>query len=427
MKNNYAITLIILTAVLSVMTGCRNGAKDEAPVVQSTEVIAEVVPNTNNTEEKKDILGRYVIGIDDRAILEGAESIDYLIRAERMKRVVTKIDVDDSAVDTTKPGTYKVRYTVTVDVKNLEKAEAYIAVHPEALEAAPVPTIEAEPSDKEDEHAQPTGEDAGQPQEPSAGSVLPNIPDEVFEAFASSESGNPAETAEIVIDKDVTVVTSEEAIEIISRGGVVWTDGSTPATVESITGGESSQAGTTKPAVVVETTADKDKDRNTDQSQARSGQSDDDEHETSDPESHSSPPSGGENEISHAHNWIERTETVYHDEVGHYETVQIGTETVVDEEAWDEPVYDMLAICNACGYTSDSTEDINNHLYDHYDPELGYVDASYGVAEVQIDTIHHPARTHAEPIYEDRWVVDSEAWSEEKIIGYYCSECGAER
>ena len=28
---------------------------------------------------------------------------------------------------------------------------------------------------------------------------------------------------------------------------------------------------------------------------------------------------------------------------------------------------------------------------------------------------------------EDRWIVDSEAWSEEKVVGYYCSECGAEK
>ena len=124
---------------------------------------------------------------------------------------------------------------------------------------------------------------------------------------------------------------------------------------------------------------------------------------------------------------MERTETVYHDEQGHNESVQVGTETVVDHEAWDEAVYETVAVCNACGYTSDSTEDINDHLDVHYDPDLGYIDASYGFKDVQVDTIHHPAVTHEEPVYEDRWIVDSEAWSEEKVVGYYCSECGAEK
>ena len=37
---------------------------------------------------------------------------------------------------------------------------------------------------------------------------------------------------------------------------------------------------------------------------------------------------------AHTHNWAERTETVSHEETGHYETIQVGTKTVVDEEAW---------------------------------------------------------------------------------------------
>ena len=48
----------------------------------------------------------------------------------------------------------------------------------------------------------------------------------------------------------------------------------------------------------------------------------------------------------------------------------------------------------------------------HYDPDLGYDNASYGVTDVLVETIHHPAGTHEEPIYENRWIVDAEAWSE---------------
>ena len=374
--------------------------------------------------------------------------------------MITDVKVDDSAVDTTKPGTYKVKYTVTVDLENLERAEAYVAEHPEALEAPAVPaqapnagqeqTEEAaQPAADKDgssgpaesaepaapESAEPAGtpavspaetpesENGGQTQGPSAEPVLPNIPAEVFDDSVPSASGDPGKTAEVVIEKDVTVVTPEEAVEIIEGGGEVWTDESKPATVEELSGEEASQTATTQPAGpdepetgkdgAKETAADTDKeDRQESGSSGSGGQS-----------SQSSSGSGK----AHTHNWVERTETVYHDEQGHNESVQVGTETVVDHEAWDEAVYETVAVCNACGYTSDSTEDINDHLDVHYDPDLGYIDASYGFKDVQVDTIHHPAVTHEEPVYEDRWIVDSEAWSEEKVVGYYCSECGAEK
>ena len=440
-KKRIAAALIAAMMVGTVITGCGTDAETEAPAVQSTVAAAEQAPEAEEAKEDRHILGRYVSGIDNRAVLEGAKSIDYLIKAESMKNVVTRIDVDDSAVDTAKPGTYKVSYTVTVNVENLEKAEGYIEEHPEVLapaetpEQAPVSVQEQEPTegtsnpaetvtsadekgpDKETQAEIPAdGTEEQQTQAPSAVPVLPNIPDEVFEDPTSSESGNPSKTEEIVIEKDVTVVTPEEAIEIINGGGEVWTDGSTPVTAEDLTGGDSSQAATTKPAAVTEPADNRDKE----QGQAESSQPDGSD-DGQDPSGSGNQSSGD----SHVHNWAERTETVTHEETGHYESVKVGTKTVVDQEAWDEPVYEELAVCDACGYTSSSTEDINNHLYDHYDPELGYVDAGYSVKNVQVDTIHHSAVTHEEPVYEDKWVVDSEAWSEKKIVGYYCTECGA--
>ena len=519
-----ALTVSILCLLLN---GCGNkNAASSSAAATATEAAAEPAPVT---ADEKNVLGRYVLGIDDRAILEGAKNIDLLARAESMKKVITKIDVDDSAVDTTKPGTYKVKYTVTVDVENLYRAEAYIAEHPEALEAPAVPAKEpdtgkaqaeanAEPADEtsemtdpaetsatqsgaeqqtahpadetapadngegsesvqseditspekpaEEKEAQPVNEsdpaptqseetaapaekDGGQekaeeengkeqaempavpapetpdngtvpqPQEPSAGPVLPNIPDEVFEDPASSDPEKPAETVEIVIEKEVTVVTPEEAAEIISGGGEVWTDDSMPVTAEDLTKEEASQAGTTAPAAVIPP-ADETVKETTEQTESAQPEEDNwEEQESSGSESQPSHSSDSGSESHHTHNWVERTETVHHDEQGHYESVQVGTKTVVDEEAWDEPVYEGKCVCSECGYSTFSESDIVNHIADVHD-----FDASYGVVSEQVDTIHHSAVTHEEPVYEDKWVVDSEAWSEEKVVGYYCSECG---
>ena len=438
MKKRIAAALIAAMMAGTVITGCGTDAKTEAPAVQTTVSAAEQAPEAEETKEERNVLGRYVFGIDNRAVLEGAKSIDYLIKAESMKNVVTKIDVDDSAVDTAKPGTYKVRYTITVDARNLEKAEHYIEEHPEALaptetpEQVPVSVQEQEPTegtsnpaetvtsadaeetDKETQAEAPadsTGEPQTQP--PSAVPVLPNIPDEVFEDPASSESGNPSKTEEIVIEKDVTVVTPEEAIEIINGGGEVWTDGSIPVTAEDLTGGDTSQAATTKPAAVTEPADNRDKEQ--DHTGSSQPAVSDDEQE----------PSGSGNQSSgdsHVHNWAERTETVTHEETGHYETVKVGTKTVVDEDAWQEKIYEDILICNSCGYEASTTSEMSEHVADVHDFE-----ASWGVVSEVVDTIDHPAVTHEEDIYEDRWVVDSPEWSEKKVVGYYCTICGAEK
>ena len=478
MKKKFAAALIAVMMAGSVMAGCGEKPAEPTPVTVTKEEPKAEAPASVSRETAE----RYILGITDRFVLEGAKDVDFLARKEALDKVITEVKVDDSAVDTTKPGTYKVRYTVTVNVKNLEKAEAYVAEHPEALETAAIPAQEpavgqvqaegaaqpageaqaeaqAEPAGAEEQAVQPAGEagdkdadasaqpaeadvpeegDDGQegtgngdvhaetpavpaPETPAAGPVLPSIPEEVFNDPASSESGDPAETAELVIEKEVTVVTPEEAVEIIEGGGEVWTDGSTPATVEDITGGEASQAGTTNPAETVGPVAGTDREISNGQADSRqSGEDNGDEKESSGSGSQSSHSS--DSGPSHTHNWVEETETVYHEEKGHYVSVKVGTKTVVDEEAWDESVYKGLIGCSECGYTTYSESDIINHIADVHD-----YDASYSVESVLVDTIHHPAVTHEEDVYEDQWVVDSEAWSETVVTGYYCPECGAHK
>lgn len=112
------------------------------------------------------------------------------------------------------------------------------------------------------------------------------------------------------------------------------------------------------------------------------------------------------------------TKTVHHDAVTRNETV-----TVVDKEAYDEPVYDSHYVCKACG--QDFGKDgiaVGEHsaIYGH----------SYEVKKVQTGTKHHDAVTHQEtrtvtvtPAY-DETVVVKQAYDETVTTGYKCS-CGA--
>lgn len=130
----------------------------------------------------------------------------------------------------------------------------------------------------------------------------------------------------------------------------------------------------------------------------------------------------------HIHTWSPVTTTVHHDATGHYEDVIVGTKTVVDKEAWDEPVYEWKAYavrCRYCGAEYGTMDDLEKHMMDAIDND----DYNHGSYEVlyrneQVDTIHHEAETHEENITESRWVEDTAAYDETVTTGYKCS-CGA--
>lgn len=131
----------------------------------------------------------------------------------------------------------------------------------------------------------------------------------------------------------------------------------------------------------------------------------------------------------HTHTWNPVTTTVHHEATGHYTDVVVGTRTVVDKEAWDEPVYEWKYMgktrCKGCGQVFNTASE----CFDHQDEMADNGDYTHGsyesIAEkVQIDTIHHEAETHGEDIKEKRWVEDTAAYDETVITGYTCS-CGA--
>lgn len=130
----------------------------------------------------------------------------------------------------------------------------------------------------------------------------------------------------------------------------------------------------------------------------------------------------------HKHNYnIPITKTVHHDavtKVVHHDAVtRQETYTVVDKEAYDEPVYDSHYVCKVCGYDAGKDGDA---IGDH-SAETGH---SYTVKKVQTGTKHHDAVTHQEtrtvtvtPAY-DETVVVKQAYDETVTTGYKCS-CGA--
>lgn len=111
-------------------------------------------------------------------------------------------------------------------------------------------------------------------------------------------------------------------------------------------------------------------------------------------------------ETTHKHNWVEKTRTVHHEATGHYEDVVV-------QEAWDEPVYDMVLhwYCSTCN--ADITSDPEGHL-----DETMHGGYWSNYESVQTGSVHHDVVT------ESRWIEDSAAWDETVSDGYTCSGCG---
>lgn len=133
----------------------------------------------------------------------------------------------------------------------------------------------------------------------------------------------------------------------------------------------------------------------------------------------------------HKHNYnIPITKTVHHDAVTktvHHDAVtRQETYTVVDKEAYDEPVYETHVVCKVCGQDFGKGEAASDQAGIH-SAEFGH---SYHSTKVQAGTKHHDAVTHQEtrtvtvtPAY-DETVVTKESYDETVTTGYRCS-CGA--
>lgn len=133
----------------------------------------------------------------------------------------------------------------------------------------------------------------------------------------------------------------------------------------------------------------------------------------------------------HKHNYnIPITKTVHHDAVTktvHHEAVtRQETYTVVDKEAYDEPVYETHVVCKVCGQDFGKGSEASLNAGDH----SAITGHSYHSTKVQAGTKHHDAVTHQEtktvvvtPAY-DETVVVKQAYDETVTTGYKCL-CGA--
>ena len=128
-------------------------------------------------------------------------------------------------------------------------------------------------------------------------------------------------------------------------------------------------------------------------------------------------------EPAHVHAWQQQTTVIHHEAETH-------TEKVLVKDAWEETV--TTYTCSGCGQVFDGDNgktDCQNHIdqakaQESAGSSSGSSSSSSGThanATPVEDktTIQHPAE------YEDKVIVDKEAWDETVVTGYVCSGCGA--
>lgn len=135
----------------------------------------------------------------------------------------------------------------------------------------------------------------------------------------------------------------------------------------------------------------------------------------------------GDNKPTHTHSWEAVTKTVHHEAetktVHHDAVTKTETVTVVDKEAWDEPIYETFYICNKCDFHTKDLGAMGDHIFDS-------CGGGYHSGKIQVGTKHHDAITHQEErtvVVKPAWdetVIVKPAWDETVITGYKCS-CGA--
>lgn len=369
-KKILVLMLASMLAASCVACGSKSSDKKDELSSAATEMLSETETETEQIEEQDitaDALtpladAGVITGVKDITVAEGTDvNLNDLVYAD--KNIVKGVDINDSAVDYSKAGTYEVIYTITFD------------------------------SDK--------------------------LRDYVKDNNLNVNFDTDGDTIIVKTTVTVTVATKEDADKAIANGA---TDVVTTETKESVAESNKAKANdnavASKPAEkpagnTDNSNAGKNNSNNSNNNSGNNGNhngnSNDNngnhngndgnnnstEKPTEKPHVHSY--NGGvvttEADCTHTgvktytctngdHSYTETIPALGHNPVQH-------TETVTVKEAYDEDVYEARYICNGCGEQFKTAKEVGRHILAVPNDDCG----SYYTDSVKVNTIHHDAVT----------------------------------
>ncbi len=324
-KKILVLMLVSMLAASCVACGSKSSDKKDELSYAATEMLSETETETEQIEEQDitaDALtpladAGVITGVKDITVAEGTDvNLNDLVYADNT--IVKNVDIDDSAVDYSKAGTYEVIYTITFDGEKLR--------------------------------------------------------DYVKENNLNVNLDTDGDTIVVKTTVTVTVATKEDADNAIANGN---TDVVTTETKESVAESNNGNNGNS----------------------GNSGNHNGNNSSTEKPHVHSY--DGGVVTVQPTctdtgtkvytcvngdHSYTETIPALGHDPVQR-------TETVTVKEAWTEDVWESRYICNGCGASFKTAEEVGVHiiLANRANPDTPC--GNYHSDSVKVNTITHPAET----------------------------------
>lgn len=381
-KKILVLMLASMLAASCVACGSKSSDKKDELSSAATEMLSETETETEQIEEQ-DITADALTPLADAGVITGVKDITVpegydanlndLVYAD--KNIVKGVDIDDSAVDYSKAGTYEVIYTITFDGDKLR--------------------------------------------------------DYVKDNNLNVNFDTDGDTIVVKTTVTVTVATKEDADKAIANGA---TDVVTPETEKSVAESNKAKANdnavASKPAEkpagnTGNSNAGKNNSNNGNSGNANSGNNGNADNSgnngnhngNSNGNNCNHNGNGGNNsstekpaEKPHVHSYNGgvvtkepdcthtgvKTYTCIDGDHSYTETIPaLGhnpvqrTETVTVKEAWDEDVYEARYICNGCGEQFKTAKEVGRHILAVPNDDCG----SYYTDSVKVNTIHHDAVT----------------------------------
>lgn len=348
-KKILVLMLASMLAASCVACGSKSSDKKDELSSAATEMLSETETETEQIEEQ-DITADALTPLADAGVITGVKDIivpegknvnlNELVYAD--KNIVKSVDIDDSKVDYSKAGTYEVIYTITFDGEKLR--------------------------------------------------------DYVKENNLNVNFDTNDKTIVVKTKVTITVATEEDTEKAIESGN---TNVVTPETKESVAESNKANAGNNGNGNSGNNSNHNSNSNgnNGNHNGNNGGNNDNHNDNTEKPHVHKYNSSVVTKESTCTDTGV-KTYTCVDGDDSYTETIPaLGhdyvtrTETITVKEAWDEPVLEPRYICNGCGKSFKTAEEVGVHLIltnrENPDTPCG----NYHEEDVQVNTIHHPAET----------------------------------
>lgn len=401
-KKILVLMLASMLAASCVACGSKSSDKKDELSSAATEMLSETETETEQIEEQ-DITADALTPLADAGVITGVEDIivpegtdvnlNELVYAD--KNIVKSVDIDDSAVDYSKAGTYEVIYTITFDGEKLRDyvKENNINVNFDTNDKTIVVKTKVTITVATEEDTEKAIESG------NTNVVTPETKESVAESNKAKANDNavaskPAEkTAEKPAKKPAGNTGNSNAGKHENSGNSGNNSGNNNANAGNNGNSNSGNNGNHN------SNSNGNNGNHNGNNGGNNGNNKPTEKPTEKPHVHKYN-SGVVTKAPTCTDTGVKTYTCVNNDDSYTEIIPAlehdyvtRTETVTTKEAWDEPVLEPRYICNGCGTSFKTEIEVGRHLIlanrENPDTPCG----NYHSEAVQVNTIHHPAET----------------------------------